>query len=141
MDGKVAGLSGSVDWKLAQEPSSGVSGQQLRSISGSKTMTDKEKLGVLAKEFESVFLAQMLKSMRSTVGKSSLIDGGHGEEIFTGLIDEEMARKMAFTQSGPMSTALAEQMAAKLGKSAQQSTGVMKTQADKAYKESGKLAE
>lgn len=64
MDGKVAGLSGSADWRLMREPESGVGGQQLRNISGSKSMNDKEKLGVLAKEFESIFLGQMLKSMR-----------------------------------------------------------------------------
>lgn len=141
MDGKVAGLSGSADWRLMREPESGVGGQQLRNISGSKSMNDKEKLGVLAKEFESIFLGQMLKSMRSTIGKSSLIDGGHGEEIFTGLMDEELSRKMAFSQNGPMSTALAEQMAAKLGKSADATSGAVKTQAGKAYKQTGKVAE
>lgn len=53
-----------------------------------------------AKEFESLFMYQMLKSMRSTVNEAeqkegAAFAGGLGKEIFTGLFDQELARKMS----------------------------------------------
>lgn len=53
-----------------------------------------------AKEFESLFMYQMLKSMRSTINEAEQKDGaaftgGLGKEIFTGLFDQELARKMS----------------------------------------------
>jgi len=138
MDAKIAGAGGAMDWRLMQEPASGIDGQQLRSVSGNKSMTEKEKLGILAKEFESVFMGQMLQSMRSTVQKGGLIDGGHGEEMFSSMIDSEMARKMAYSQNSPLATALVEQMSAKLpdsdGKEAQPAL-TRKDGAQKAYKQ------
>ena len=55
---------------------------------------DPKKLGQLreaAQGFESVFLQMLLKSMRSTVNKSGFLDGGKGEEIFTGMMDQNFA--------------------------------------------------
>lgn len=48
-----------------------------------------------AAEFESLFLNEMLKVMRSTVQKSELFHGGSGEDIYTSLMDMELARDMA----------------------------------------------
>lgn len=50
-----------------------------------------EKLREVAQNFESLFIQTLLKSMRSTIRKSGLIDGGRGEEIFTGLLDQRLA--------------------------------------------------
>ncbi len=53
----------------------------------------------VATEFESLFIGMMLKSMRSTVGKDSLTGGGHGEEVYRSLLDQEYANAIA-TGSG-----------------------------------------
>jgi peptidoglycan hydrolase FlgJ len=45
------------------------------------------KLDEIARQFESVFLQMMMKSMRSTIKKSGFMDGGRAEETFTGLLD------------------------------------------------------
>jgi flagellar protein FlgJ len=45
----------------------------------------------VAQEFESMFVAMMLKSMRETVGKDTLTGGGRGEETFRSLLDQEYA--------------------------------------------------
>uniref|UniRef100_C6E7J9 Rod binding protein-like protein n=1 Tax=Geobacter sp. (strain M21) TaxID=443144 RepID=C6E7J9_GEOSM len=45
----------------------------------------------VANEFEAMFVAMMLKSMRETVGKDSLTGGGRGEETFRSLLDQEYA--------------------------------------------------
>jgi peptidoglycan hydrolase FlgJ len=49
----------------------------------------------VATEFEAMFLGMMLKSMRDTVGKDKLTGGGHGEETFRSLLDQEYASAAA----------------------------------------------
>jgi Rod binding domain-containing protein len=46
-------------------------------------------------EFEALFINLLLKELRATVGKSGLMDGGQAEEIYTGMMDTEMARDLA----------------------------------------------
>jgi len=48
----------------------------------------------VAKEFESLFVGMMLKSMRETTGKDKLTNGGHGEEVYRSLLDQEYAKAM-----------------------------------------------
>jgi Rod binding domain-containing protein len=48
-------------------------------------------------EFEAIFLKQMLNSMRRTVEKTGLLDGGMAEEIFEDMLYDEYAKKMAET--------------------------------------------
>ncbi len=43
----------------------------------------------VAQDFEGLFIGMMLKSMRETVGKDKLTDGGHGEEIYRSMLDQE----------------------------------------------------
>jgi flagellar protein FlgJ len=52
----------------------------------------------VAKEFETMFVGMMLKSMRETTGKDKLTNGGHGEEIYRSLLDQEYAK--ALTEHG-----------------------------------------
>jgi peptidoglycan hydrolase FlgJ len=49
----------------------------------------------VAREFEAMFVGMMLKSMRDTVGKDKLTGGGHGEETFRSLLDQEYAQAAA----------------------------------------------
>jgi flagellar protein FlgJ len=48
-------------------------------------------------EFEAIFIKQMLNSMRKTVEKSGLLDGGLAEEFFEDMLYDEYAKKMAQT--------------------------------------------
>lgn len=96
----------------AVKPLDGFGGQGLLSLTGNKNMAEGDKIKLLAKEFESVFLNQMLKTMRSTVQESGLVKKGPGEEMFTSMLDEETARNMAFTPGGGMG--LADQLTAQL---------------------------
>jgi flagellar protein FlgJ len=49
----------------------------------------------VAREFEALMVNEMLKSMRVTTGKDSLLTGGRGEEIFRSLLDQEYAQAIA----------------------------------------------
>ena len=48
----------------------------------------------VAKEFETMFVGLMLKSMRETVGKDKLTNGGHGEEVYRSMLDQEYAKSL-----------------------------------------------
>jgi len=66
----------------------------------------------VAKEFETLFVGMMLKSMRETVGKDKLTNGGHGEEIYRSLLDQEYAKSL--TEHGGVGlTAMLERQLAK----------------------------
>ena len=52
-----------------------------------------EQLESLSKQFESIFVQQLLKSMRSTVQKTGLFDS-HATNMYESLHDEEMSKLM-----------------------------------------------
>lgn len=46
----------------------------------------------VSQDFEALFVGMMIKSMRETVPqKNSLTGGGHGEEVYRSLLDQEYA--------------------------------------------------
>jgi flagellar protein FlgJ len=58
----------------------------------------------VSQDFEGVFVGMMMKSMRSTVGKDKLTGGGHGEEVFRSMLDQEYANA-AVKRAGGMGLA------------------------------------
>jgi peptidoglycan hydrolase FlgJ len=58
---------------------------------------DKERMAArkAAKEFESLFVGMMLKSMRETLGKDMLAGKGQSEDIYRSLLDQEYAKSIA----------------------------------------------
>jgi flagellar protein FlgJ len=44
-------------------------------------------------KMESLFIYHLLKEMRSTIDKSGFISGGRAEEIYTSMLDSEMAKE------------------------------------------------
>ena len=60
----------------------------------------RQQLKAVAKEFESLFVKQMLDSMRATLNKEdNLLDGGMAENIFEDMLYEEYSRMIAATGS------------------------------------------
>ncbi len=47
------------------------------------------------KEFESLFIEQMLKQMRRSMIKSGFLDGGIQEDIYQELFDQQVARELS----------------------------------------------
>jgi len=67
---------------------------------------DDKKLLQTCRDFESIFVNQLMKEMRKTVPKDGLIPTSEEEELFTGMFDEEVSKMIS--QSGRMG--LAEMM-------------------------------
>jgi len=66
----------------------------------------KLRLHQATKEFESFFILQMLKDMRKTIPKSELTDGGLGQDIYTSMFDEQMARNMSGSSTNSLADVL-----------------------------------
>ena len=56
---------------------------------------DAARLEQACKDFESLFISQMMKQMRKTVPENGLFDGGRGEKIFTEMLDGEVAKSIS----------------------------------------------
>jgi flagellar protein FlgJ len=69
-----------------------------------------KKLKQAAEEFEAIFVNLMLKSMRDSVQKSGLLDGGNGEDIFRGMLDQEYAKSMAAERKTQIADAIEREM-------------------------------
>jgi flagellar protein FlgJ len=54
-----------------------------------------QKLVKVSRDFESIFLGYMLKTMRDTVPKGGLLDSSNEQEIFTSMHDEELAKSLS----------------------------------------------
>lgn len=52
-----------------------------------------------AKEFESVFIAEMMKPMFEGIEVDPMFGGGNSEEIFKGMLVQEYGKKIAETKS------------------------------------------
>ena len=91
----------------------------IRALSGKGHGTVEEQRTALrqaARQFEAVFINQMISAMRKTVGEGGLIDKSNGQDIFEGMLDEEWSKKLA-NKSGPnsLSEILYRQLSARLG--------------------------
>ena len=103
-----------MDIAITQEmPSMGdgatVKARQLQQMGNSVSgLSEKQRLQAkkVSQDFEGLFVGMMLKSMRSTVGVDKLTGGGHGEETFRSMLDQEYATA-AVKQGG---TGLAKQI-------------------------------
>ncbi len=56
---------------------------------------ERQKLKKVCEDFETVFLNYTLQKMRETVPKDDLMGADHGEQIYRGMLDEELAKQMA----------------------------------------------
>ncbi len=94
--------------------------------------SEDEKLRQACKEMESVFMAHLLKSMRSTVTSTDLFGSEKEESMFRDMLDDEIARA-ASEQKG---IGIAEMLYRQLS-SAQDQSAI----ANKPLKESGSVVE
>ncbi len=65
----------------------------------------REKLRQTARQLESVFVDQLFKVMRSTVGDNPLIKQGAGEQMFTDMLDQRLSERAPIEWSGSHSIA------------------------------------
>jgi peptidoglycan hydrolase FlgJ len=59
-----------------------------------------------AKDFEAMFMAQMLQPMWEGVGDDNVFGGGHGEEMMRGFLTQEYGKAMAKGSNSGLSDAI-----------------------------------
>ncbi len=57
--------------------------------------TQNEKINAAARDFEAVYLAEMIKPMLETVEVNDVFGGGKGEDVFRGMLADEYGKIMA----------------------------------------------
>jgi flagellar protein FlgJ len=77
-----------------------------KSPSGQKDADLKETCS----ELESVFINYLLKEMRQTIDKSGFISGGRAEEIYTSMLDMQLAKQFAHKGGIGLSSMFMEQL-------------------------------
>ena len=53
------------------------------------TEKQRQQAKKVSQDFEGLFIGMMMKSMRETVGKDKLTGGGHGEDVYRSLLDQQ----------------------------------------------------
>ena len=97
-------------------PLTGVGVTPAKTLSGSaaKRIVPKrsEKLEQACKDFESLFVSQLMKQMRKTVPQDGLLDGGSAEKIYTEMLDTEMAKSISNHRGMGLAAMMYRQLAA-----------------------------
>ncbi len=63
--------------------------------SGRMSEAEAQKLKDACRDFEALFIKQMLDTMRKTVNKSGMMDGGMAEDVFEDMLYDEYSKDMA----------------------------------------------
>lgn len=66
---------------------------QRSASNGTDGVTEKQRQQAkkISQDFEALFVGMMMKSMRATVGKDKLTGGGHGDDVYLSMLDQEYA--------------------------------------------------
>jgi len=80
--------------------------------SGGNASSDKRdaELKETCCELESLFINYLLKEMRQTIDKSGFISGGRAEEIYTSMLDTNLAKQFAHKGGIGLSSIFMEQL-------------------------------
>lgn len=77
---------------------------------------ESRSLKEVAADFESLFLNLVLKSMRDTVPKSELLNGGNAEDVYRSMLDSEYAQQMAKLGQTGLAASIEKQLQEKIGR-------------------------
>jgi len=73
--------------------------QSAKAFEGAKSTQEIEKIEEAAREFEAVFVAEMMKPMFEGIETEAPFGGGKGEEVFRGMLLQEYGKIVSQTGS------------------------------------------
>ena len=71
---------------------------------------DETRLLEACRDFEAIFLGELLKSMRKTVPQGGLLGNSFGQDVFQSMLDDEYAKSMASSRSTGLAEILFQQL-------------------------------
>ena len=63
--------------------------QRQSARAGGLSEKQRQQAKKVAQDFEGMFIGMMVKTMHETVGKDKLTGGGHGEDMYRSMLDQE----------------------------------------------------
>lgn len=114
--------SNTPDWRASRSTTSVASqrlaagGGQLDGLRAAAKSDPKGAIKEVAKQFEALFMQELMKSMRAATQGSGMLDN-HGSEMATGLLDQQYATEMT-GRPGGLAEAIARQLERQTGLSA-----------------------
>jgi len=109
-----------------------IDGASLNALKFKAGQDGKGALKEAAKQFESLFMRELIKSMREATTKSGLMDGDAGEDMATDMLDQQMAVQMTGLPGG-LSEAIERQLALQMGNGAKATEGNQAARVSQAY--------
>ncbi|HEU4629164.1 MAG TPA: rod-binding protein [Gemmatimonadaceae bacterium] len=92
------------------------------------SQSDAERLRRTARDLEGVFVEQLFKAMRETVPQGEgVVDGGSGEAMFTGLLDQRLSAEAPSQWQHGLADALFRQLRGALGSSPEPEAPILET--------------
>lgn len=97
-------------------PSIGLVGEprSLEAIRSTARRDPREAVKAAARQFETLFMQELMKSMRATTMDSGLNEGGSGGELATGMLDQQYASQLSGMKGG-LAEAIARQLERQMG--------------------------
>lgn len=86
--------------------------QHLESQKGIAKAQNTDELNKTCQDFESLFVSYMMEQMRRTIPEGGLITRSQGEKIYTGMLDNEIAKTVSNSQGMGLARIMYEQMSA-----------------------------
>lgn len=83
---------------------------QLPTTVAKPTSAKPDAMGKTAKDFESMFMSQMLQPMMDGLEVDDTFGGGHGEEVMRGFMVQQYGKSMAAGDHSGLSTAIKNEM-------------------------------
>jgi peptidoglycan hydrolase FlgJ len=77
-----------------------------------KAQNEQGKLEKACNDFESLFVKYMMQQMRETIPQNGLFGHSQAEKIYTGMLDDEVAKSVSHGRGLGLAKAMYEQMAA-----------------------------
>lgn len=71
---------------------------------------DDKRLMEACREFEAIFLNELLKSMRKTIPQGGLLEKSFGQDVFQSMLDTEYAKIMAQSRTTGLAEILYQQL-------------------------------
>ena len=71
---------------------------------------DSKRLQQACADFEALLIQKLFQTMRAAIPKSGLIDAGPAEDIYTAMLDQQVARDLALQGGLGLSTRIKEQI-------------------------------
>jgi peptidoglycan hydrolase FlgJ len=84
-------------------------------VENRKARKDQGELGKACDDFEALFVKYMMQQMRETIPKDGLFGQSQAEKIYTGMLDDEVAKSISHGRGLGLAKAMYEQMAALQG--------------------------